>query len=252
MTTGVPTVPPAVPSPAPDTRRDLTVAPRRSPLLVRALLLGACSAGLIGLGLPGGASSATTLTAVSSLSDSSEVVIDPVQHGIVVSKPRPAQRATRTRPLAAKKPVATKVVAKKASSVRRISGWARPSGASVISPYGQRWGRMHKGIDFGAHYGAPIYAIGDGVVVGTGYQSGESGYGQITIIRHSNGFYSAYAHQSSMLVHAGETVHAGELIGRVGSTGHVTGPHLHFEIRTAPHGGQINPRTWLRSHGVYV
>jgi murein DD-endopeptidase MepM/ murein hydrolase activator NlpD len=115
-----------------------------------------------------------------------------------------------------------------------------------------RWGRMHKGIDFGAGSGAPIRAIGDGVVIGAGYQGEESGYGQITLIRHSNGMVSAYAHQSGMLVHAGERVSAGELIGYVGSTGHVTGPHLHFEIRTEAHGGQVNPRSWLAQHGVFV
>jgi murein DD-endopeptidase MepM/ murein hydrolase activator NlpD len=230
-------------------------ASSRSPRLARTVLLGACASGLVGLGLSGAGSPATVT--VSSLSSTTVLpVTEPaVPHGIVLTAPRPtAPRATRSRALPAKK--ATTSTTRKtstASKARRLTGlWVRPSSAGVISPYGPRWGRMHKGVDFGAHSGAPIYAIGDGVVVGTGYQSGESGYGQITIIRHSNGFYSAYAHQSSYSVHVGEHVSAGEVIGRVGSTGNVTGPHLHFEIRTVAHGGQINPRTWLRSHGVSV
>ena len=222
-------------------------APRRSPMIVRALLFGACGLGLLGLA-PGTAHPASSPAQLATLSASSPRVIgleaDPrPPHPVAPRAAVAAQRASRTRTV---HPVKKRVT-------RKLSGrWVRPSAAGIVSPFGMRWGRPHKGIDFGAHYGAPIYAIGDGVVVGVGYQSGESGYGQITIIRHSNGYYSAYAHQSSYFVHVGEHVSAGELIGRVGSTGHVTGPHLHFEIRTVPHGGQINPVPWLRSHGVPV
>jgi murein DD-endopeptidase MepM/ murein hydrolase activator NlpD len=113
-----------------------------------------------------------------------------------------------------------------------------------------RWGRMHEGIDFGAHTGAPIHAVGDGVVIGAGYLPQEGGYGQIVLIRHKGGVVTAYAHMSKVLTHAGERVHAGDLIGRVGSTGHVTGPHLHFEVRLG--GTHVDPRRWLRRHGVYV
>ena len=209
------------------------------------LLLSACAAGLTGLALPGSASATAHLSNAPAVSGTyyAEAAVLPVASLF----PRVVtERATRSRALPAK----AKVVAKKAIHVG--GGWVRPSSAGIVSPFGMRWGRMHEGVDFGAHYGAPIRAIGDGVVVGTGYQSGESGYGQITIIRHANGFYSAYAHQSSMVVHAGERVTAGEVIGYVGSTGESTGPHLHFEIRTEPHGGQISPVPWLRAHGVDV
>jgi murein DD-endopeptidase MepM/ murein hydrolase activator NlpD len=152
-----------------------------------------------------------------------------------------AQRASRSRTV------------RPAKRVRRhVVRWVAPNGGPVVSPFGMRWGRLHKGLDFGAGYGSPIAAAGDGVVVGSGYLSGESGYGLITIIRHSNGYYTAYAHQSRSFVHSGERVNAGETIGLVGSTGHSTGPHLHFEVRTYEGGGQINPRPWLREHGVYV
>lgn len=232
---------------APELTTGVNTAVPASPRLARTVLLGACASGLVGLGLSGGSPATVTVSSLSSATVSP--VLEPAaQHGIVISAPRAtAPRASRSRAVPAK---AKPVTAKKA--LRRSGTWVRPSGAGIVSAFGMRWGRMHKGVDFGAHYGAPIYAIGDGVVVGTGYQGSESGYGQITIIRHSNGYYSAYAHQSTYLVHVGERVTAGELIGRVGSTGHVTGPHLHFEIRTDKHGGQVNPRTWLRAHGVYV
>jgi murein DD-endopeptidase MepM/ murein hydrolase activator NlpD len=227
----------------------------RSPRAVRTLLLTTCAAGLTGLSLVGGVAStqATSTPAPDSVLRAANVQPSP----ILLEQRILAQRADRSRPVAVTKvaaPVAKKVAVKKAAVKKRVvtRSWVRPSGAGIVSGYGPRWGSFHKGIDFGAQYGASIRAIGDGVVVGTGYQSGESGYGQITIIRHSNGFYSAYAHQSSMVVHEGDHVTAGEVIGYVGSTGHSTGPHLHFEIRTEPHGGQVNPATWLRAHGVSV
>jgi murein DD-endopeptidase MepM/ murein hydrolase activator NlpD len=130
--------------------------------------------------------------------------------------------------------------------------WTRPSGAAIVSPFGMRWGRMHEGVDFGAPYGAPIVAIGDGVVVASGLLGEESGYGLITIVEHADGLYSAYAHQSATTVSPGQRVHAGQVIGYVGSSGHSFGPHLHFEIRTTLHGGQINPVGWFHKHHVWV
>ena len=230
------------------------VPPRsRSALLARAVLLTACGAGLVGLAAPGStpsqqlsaASASAVVPTAGSTARLTGIALEPrAPHTAPAVRAAAPQRASRSRAVAAKRVVRT--VSLDADT------WVRPSGAGVVSPYGPRWGRMHKGVDFGAHYGAPIYAIGDGVVVGTGYQASESGYGQITIIEHSNGYYSAYAHQSSYLVHPGDHVSAGEVIGYVGATGHVTGPHLHFEIRTVPHGGQINPLPWLRAHGVSV
>lgn len=208
------------------------------------LLLSACAAGLTGLSLPG-SSSATAHpsdTAAVSGTFSAEATVLPVTSLF----PRVTEGATRSRALPAK----TKVAPKKARHLG--GGWVRPSYAGIVSPYGMRWGRMHEGIDFGASFGTPIHAIGDGVVVGAGYLADEGGYGQLTLIRHAGGIVSAYAHQSRMIVRAGDRVTAGEVIGYVGATGHVTGPHLHFEIRMSTHGGQVNPSTWLRQHGVDV
>jgi len=221
-----------------------------SPRLVRGLLIGACGAGLLGLGLPGSSPSVQALRVSSAAS--STVLVEPA----ALHAPRyrisrvSGQHASRSRALPAKRPA--KPATRAATKPARSGGWARPSYAGVVSPYGMRWGRMHKGLDFGASYGAPIRAAGDGVVVGSGYLGEESGYGLITLIRHSNGVVTAYAHQSRSLVHSGERVTAGETIGLVGSSGHSTGAHLHFEVRMSLHGGQVNPRTWLAKHGVFV
>jgi len=113
---------------------------------------------------------------------------------------------------------------------------AAPSAAGLIwpvqgvltSPFGMRWGRMHEGIDIGAPQGTPIYAAAAGTV---NYAGWEGGYGNLTLIDHGNGLATAYGHQSQLAVSGGQTVSRGQLIGYVGSTGHSTGPHLHFEVR---------------------
>ena len=97
----------------------------------------------------------------------------------------------------------------------------------------------HRAIDYAAPIGTPIRAVGDGTVVFAGWNSG--GYGYLTTIRHNETFTTNYAHQSSILVRAGQKVSQGEIIGKVGSTGLSTGPHLHYEI--VKHGVKINPLT---------
>ncbi|MCW2599117.1 MAG: secreted peptidase [Frankiales bacterium] len=225
---------------------DLPVCPRaRSPRLARLLLLSACTVGLGGLALPGAVPARPAPTTASAVN--SGFSIDQATVTLPALTRVAAQKASRTRELQ----VRPRRTARRQSHQVEVR-WGRPSGTGVISPFGMRWGRMHKGIDFGAPYGAPISAIGSGVVIGAGYLSEESGYGLITLIRHPDGMVSAYAHQSRTFVQAGDHVQVGQLIGLVGSTGASTGPHLHFEIRTSTHGGQINPVPWLRQHGVSV
>jgi murein DD-endopeptidase MepM/ murein hydrolase activator NlpD len=104
--------------------------------------------------------------------------------------------------------------------------------------------RMHTGLDLGAGMGAPIVAAGDGRVITAGWHGG---YGNFTCIYHGmyqgKGLSTCYGHQSAILVRVGQWVHRGELIGRVGSTGTSTGPHLHFEVRLD--GVPVNPIGWL-------
>jgi murein DD-endopeptidase MepM/ murein hydrolase activator NlpD len=102
-------------------------------------------------------------------------------------------------------------------------------------------GARHDGVDFPVPMGTPIGAAGVGTVISAGWNSG--GYGNLTIIQHRLGYQTYYAHQSSITVSVGQQVSGGVRIGYVGSTGHSTGPHLHFEVRH--NGVPINPVPYL-------
>jgi murein DD-endopeptidase MepM/ murein hydrolase activator NlpD len=106
--------------------------------------------------------------------------------------------------------------------------------------------RLHTGMDLGAGMGAPIVAAADGEVVRAGYSGGSGNY---TCVYHGryqgDAISTCYAHQSQIMVHPGQQVRRGQLIGRVGSTGTSTGPHLHFEVRLD--GNPVDPAKWLPS-----
>ncbi|WP_256105570.1 LysM peptidoglycan-binding domain-containing M23 family metallopeptidase [Streptomyces sp. ODS05-4] len=134
------------------------------------------------------------------------------------------------------------------------SGFVAPVEGGLGTPYhqsGSMWSSgYHTGVDFAASTGTPVKAVGPGTVVSAG--SGGA-YGNEVVIKHEDGNYSQYAHLSSLGVSAGQTVGAGQQIGLSGATGNVTGPHLHFEIRTSPsYGSDIDPMAYLRSHGVGI
>ena len=102
----------------------------------------------------------------------------------------------------------------------------------------------HSGLDLAAPTGTAIYAAASGTVVYAATSTGGySGYGKLIKIDHGNGVQTWYAHCSSILVSSGQTVTAGQQIGKVGSTGYATGPHLHFEVRID--GKTYNPQNWL-------
>ncbi|NEC00015.1 M23 family metallopeptidase [Streptomyces anulatus] len=141
------------------------------------------------------------------------------------------------------------------SSEATGSGWSAPlASANVTTQYrasGASWSSgYHTGSDFQAASGTPVLAIGPGTVVSAG-NSGS--YGNEVVIKHEDGMYSQYAHQSSLNVSVGQTVTGGQQIGLSGSTGNSTGPHLHFEVRTGPsYGSDVDPIAYLRQHGVSV
>ena len=120
------------------------------------------------------------------------------------------------------------------------AGLIWPLRGSVTSPYGYRWGRLHAGIDISAGTGTPIRAAKGGTVIFSGTMSG---YGNCVVIDHGGGFSTLYAHQSRVAVGDGAGVSQGQVIGAVGSTGHSTGPHLHFETRVG--GSPQNPMRYL-------
>jgi lipoprotein NlpD len=103
-----------------------------------------------------------------------------------------------------------------------------PVQGTIHSGFGRRGASVHDGIDIAAPEGTPIHAVERGEVI---YSDQLRGYGNIVIIRHAGSLVSVYAHNQVNLVREGDIVERGDVIAKVGSTGRVTGPHLHFEIR---------------------
>ncbi len=123
--------------------------------------------------------------------------------------------------------------------IRGETAWLVPYTKTITSTFGQRWGKLHAGIDIASPgiYGQSIVAFREGTVIvselsGTvdgGLENG-SGYGYLVVIDHGDGMKTRYAHLAKKGIPTGSKVKAGERIGLVGSTGHSSGPHLHFEI----------------------
>jgi murein DD-endopeptidase MepM/ murein hydrolase activator NlpD len=120
-------------------------------------------------------------------------------------------------------------------------GFTWPAAGKLTSRFGRRWGRMHKGIDIAGPVGTPIIAAADGVVTVAGWSSG---YGKLVEVRHTDGTITRYGHNSQLSVSSGQVVRQGQQLAEMGSTGHSTGSHLHFEIH--PSGGSaVNPIAYL-------
>jgi murein DD-endopeptidase MepM/ murein hydrolase activator NlpD len=105
--------------------------------------------------------------------------------------------------------------------------------------------RAHKGIDLSAPVGTPIYATADGVV---GKAAWFGGYGLYVQLEHGNDLETRYGHMSRLNVAEGQTVHKGDILGYVGTTGNSTGPHLHYEVRVD--GVAVNPVPYMQSDRV--
>lgn len=110
------------------------------------------------------------------------------------------------------------------------------------SGYGMRWGRMHKGTDFAAAHGTPIYSTADGVVIHADWLSG---YGRLVKIQHEFGIETRYAHMSKIRVKVGQRVSRGQQIGDMGNSGRSTGTHLHYEVRVG--GKPVNPMIYIKA-----
>ena len=121
------------------------------------------------------------------------------------------------------------------------TGW--PTDGFISSGYGLRWNgaEFHQGIDIAAEMGTPIVATADGVVTIAGWNAG--GYGNMVDIDHGSGVSTRYGHASAVVVTPGQRVRRGQIIAYVGSTGHSTGPHLHYEVRLS--GQPVNPTSYL-------
>lgn len=137
--------------------------------------------------------------------------------------------------------IKTAVPLKVKQGLKLRSEFIKPLTTGVFtSPFGERWGRMHKGIDWSVPVGTRVNAASDGTVVFAGTQNG---YGICVMIRHADGKETRYAHLSEITVSNGQSVKQGEQIALSGNTGRSTGPHLHFEIIL--NGSQVDPFTYL-------
>lgn len=119
--------------------------------------------------------------------------------------------------------------------------WPTKSPYTITSPFSYRWGKLHKGIDIsGTGYGSPIRAANNGIVVTSAYNSTNGHY---IVVKHSNGYFTEYAHMSRRYKNAGDIVYAGDLIGLMGESGYAFGVHLHFGLWTgSPYTGTpLNP-----------
>ena len=126
--------------------------------------------------------------------------------------------------------------------------WPAPSGTRITSPFGYRThpisgqkGSLHRGIDIATAYGTDIIAGEAGQVIVAKYNRS---YGRYVVIDHGNGYTTLYAHNSQLLVSAGQTVSRGQVIAKAGSTGNSTGPHCHFEV--SYNGNLQNPLNYLK------
>ncbi|MGL4571613.1 MAG: peptidoglycan DD-metalloendopeptidase family protein [Clostridium sp.] len=114
-------------------------------------------------------------------------------------------------------------------------------GGAITSAFGERWGKNHNGLDIAGNTGDPVMAALDGKVKNVFYE--RDGYGNVVILEHEGGIETRYAHMSKTEASIGETVKKGDIVGRIGSTGRSTGPHLHFEVRV--NGNPVNPEKYI-------
>ncbi|MEV7090596.1 M23 family metallopeptidase [Streptomyces sp. NPDC093085] len=144
-----------------------------------------------------------------------------------------------------------KIKAEQERLAKLAASYSLPTSSyTITSTFGQSgslWSSgYHTGLDFAAPTGTPIKAVHSGTVTSAGWSGS---YGYRTVLELEDGTEVWYAHQSSLAVSVGQKVSTGDVIGRVGATGNVTGPHLHLEVHTAG-GTGIDPMAWLQGKGI--
>jgi murein DD-endopeptidase MepM/ murein hydrolase activator NlpD len=137
-----------------------------------------------------------------------------------------------------------------ASRAARAPKTFLPTQGRLTTCFCMRWGQMHWGLDLAAPLGTPIVAAADGVVLRAGPASG---FGNAIYIQDADGNVHIYGHMRYYDVRAGDVVHAGDQIAKVGNQGQSTGPHLHYEIhRGGMDGRPMDPADWLAERGVEI
>jgi murein DD-endopeptidase MepM/ murein hydrolase activator NlpD len=154
--------------------------------------------------------------------------------------------ATQTARMATPEPVKEEPVTKSAEATGALPSFRWPVKGRVIAAFGPKPnGQQNDGINLAVPEGTPVKAAEDGVVAYAGNEL--KGYGNLILVRHANGFVSAYANTSEILVKRGDTIKRGQVIAHAGQTGNVTSPQLHFEIRKGS--TPVDPTQYLGSQG---
>jgi murein DD-endopeptidase MepM/ murein hydrolase activator NlpD len=226
-----------------------TTALRRRPAaLLAALVIGAVSAGVMGVeGVP--TATAEEAVPVSQLlgSDAEGLVEDAeLSPQVAITEVEAQARLAEVAANRAERAAAAAAAAEEAApdAVMPIHG------ALMTTCFCMRWGVMHWGVDLAAPKMTPEYAAEDGVVVRAG---AASGFGQAVYILGASGDVTVYGHMEKILVQAGDVVTAGDTIALEGSRGQSTGPHLHFEVHQGGiDGKRVDPVAWLRERGVDI
>ena len=155
-----------------------------------------------------------------------------------------AQRREAAHLAAASERIADRLLAASTSQYHGPSsaaGFSWPVAGSITSGFGQRWGRLHAGLDIDCETGDPIRAAQAGRVLST--PNDAPGYGLYVVIDHGRGYGSLYGHASQVFVKPGDEVEQGQIITACGATGDATGDHLHFEVRV--NGQPVDPLPYL-------
>lgn len=162
------------------------------------------------------------------------------KHSPKVAQVEPAASARVVTPAADPTPEPQSTNSTAASSAAPNFRW--PVKGRVIEGFGKKGnGQQNDGINVAVPEGTPIKSAEDGVVAYAGNEL--KGYGNLVLVRHSNGYVTAYAHASELAVKKGETIKRGQVIGKAGATGNVTSPQLHFEVRKGA--TPVDPTTYL-------
>jgi murein DD-endopeptidase MepM/ murein hydrolase activator NlpD len=147
-----------------------------------------------------------------------------------VAATEPAQKARLASATTTPEETTTESPTKAADATGALPTFRWPVRGRVVTGYGAKTnGKSNDGINVAVPEGTPIKAAEDGVVAYSGNEL--KGYGNLVLVRHSNGYVTAYAHASELMVKRGETIKRGQVIGKSGQSGEVTSPQLHFEIR---------------------
>ncbi|MGW8381102.1 M23 family metallopeptidase [Streptomyces sp. ODS28] len=171
------------------------------------------------------------------------------QNAAVEAKKKAEQRAKEAKAKAAR------------AEKRKAIEWWKPLYASQyklgpdFGKGGSHWKHKHSGQDLAAKAGTNVMSVHGGTVVKAGGNGAGDGpaYGNAIVIKHAPGSYTQYGHLKSINVHPGQKVKTGQVIGKVGSTGNSTGPHLHFEVRkAADYGYAKDPVPAMRKAGVHL